>query len=506
MFTSINDLFGITPKKWQAKKIKIGGAHRVSLLILAFVGLLGYFRLPYTGVLIIIMLGVTVYEFIKRMDQGLPLMQIAALLAVLQWNVGAWLTYNVNFFYSTYFMRVSSDEYFAYSIPGTAAFVIGLLSVGLDSKLRGILQNTDRSQFMEIGLVLATVGFASGLAMKVVPGGLTFVFYLASQLRYVAAVYFLFSKSPFRFVCAAISLLPLFIGSAQSAMFHDVMLWIALVGCYWYAMKRRRLWLTLLLLLFGFVAGFTVQGVKKSYREKVWNEEDASMTQEISQFWANRHAVFGEENLSNAIIRINQGWIIAAIMQNVPTQEKYAMGDTLGDALSAALIPRIAVEDKTKAGGQVNYRRFTGLPMSDKTSMGLSLLGESYANVGPDWGILLSLLFGVFMAISFGLCLKWAVKHPTFYFWIPVIFCQTLKAETDFVTTLNHITKGSVVAFFLYWLICEKLFPVRMISTGNASRKMSRLRKQSRRGGIQEGMEAVDFPRHHAKELMPNNP
>jgi hypothetical protein len=90
--------------------------------------------------------------------------------------------------------------------------------------------------------------------------------------------------------------------------------------------------------------------------------------------------------------------------------------------------------------------------------MGMSLLGEAYANVGPKAGLGLMFIMGLGFAGSYGLFLIFSLRHPTFYFWIPLIFCQVLKAETDLLTVLNHITKGSVGAVSLYWLIGVKFF------------------------------------------------
>jgi hypothetical protein len=460
MIETLKGLVGTKANKVWKRQLEPRGAHPVSLLIVALAGWLGYTGLVSEPTLIVIMSGVVLYESVKRMDQGLPLMQVAALLAVLQWLVGPWLTYNVDLFYSTYIMRVSSDDYFSYAFPATAAFVIGLLAVGVSVRQRGLMRKVDRSQFMQLGVICMTLGFAGGVGERLLSGGgLAFVCNLLSQFRYVGALYFLFSKHPLRWVLAGASILPLFTGSAETGMFHDLLLWTGILVCYVYGAKRHKVWLTITVLVLGIAAGFTIQSIKKSYRDKVWNDEEGSLTEEVKDFWSRPHAMFSEETLSNAIIRINQGWIVAAIMQNVPSSEPYAMGDTVGDAVEAALVPRLFSEEKTKAGGQVNFRRFTGLPIADTTSMGLSLLGEAYANVGPVGGILVMLLFGGFMSLAYGFCLVWSVKHPTFYFWIPVIFCQTIKAESDLVTVLNHVTKGSIVVFGMYWLICIQLLP-----------------------------------------------
>ena len=475
MIKTLSGLFGTKANRVWKPQLENRGAHPVSLLIVALVGWLGYTTgILFETTLIVIMTGVVVYEFVKRLDQGLPLMQVAALLAVMQWLVGPWLSYYVDLDYIFYFMRGDSATYFSYAFPGTAAFVLGLLAVGVSPRQRVLLRKVDHARFVEVGMILALIGFAGGLGEKLVPGGLGFVFFLVSQLRYVATLYFVFSRHPLRWLFAGLSVLPLFTGSTEMGMFHDLLLWMGILVCYWYALKRRRLWITLVTLVVGFAVVFTIQGIKKNYRDKVWNEEKGSLTEEVGYFLSNPHEMFSRETLSNAVIRINQGWIISAILQNVPSSEPYAMGDTIGDAVSASLLPRMLVRDKTTAGGQVNFRRFTGLPIADTTSMGLSLLGEAYANVGPVAGVLVMLLFGGFMSLSYGLCLVWSVKHPTFYFWIPVIFCQTIKAETDLVTVLNHITKGSIVVFGMYWLICIQLLPAVRARKGSRRRILPR--------------------------------
>ncbi len=418
------------------------GAHPLSLIVLLIVGVFGYYSNAFTGVLVVVMTCVSVYEVLRRMNDGVPLMQVAALIAVLQWICGPWLTYNVNLLFGHYGMRVDSQSYFGYAIPGTVAFVLGLLACGAFGRQRALLRGVDRSSFVGIGLILAVLGFAGGLAMEFVPSGLAFVFYLVSQLRYVGAIYFLYSTSPLRWILAVIAVVPLLSGSAESGMFHDLLLWFGILVCYWYATKARKLRFAALLLIVGIAVAFTIQGIKRSYREKVWNEEEGSLVTEVRDFWSSPHRMFSEDVFTNVIIRMNQGWIVAAVMQHVPLEEPYAMGDTIEDAIEAALIPRVLSEEKTMAGGRENFQRFTGLFISEDTSMGLSLLGELYANVGPDYGIIIMVLFGGGISFWHGLCVRCSMRYPTFYFWVPVVFSHAIRAETDAVTVLNHITKS----------------------------------------------------------------
>ena len=458
MFKNFTSLLGFSPNKTWRRQLENRNAHPVSLLILVIIGLLGYNGVSFVGILAL-MLGVTMFEFVKRMDQGLPLLHVAALIAVLQWVVGAWLTYNVDLFFSTYDMRVDSDTYFSYAIPGTAAYLLGLLGVGGALRQRGLLWKVDRSHFLQLGMILALLGFAGGLAAELFPGGLAYVFFLISQLRYVAALYFIFSRHRLRWVFTAFTVLPLFTGTAATGMFHDLLLWMGILVCYVYAMQKRRLWVTTLILIIGISAGFTIQGIKRSYRDKVWNKEEGSLVKEIKIFWEDPHAMFGEENLSNSIIRMNQGWIIAAIMQNVPSSEPFAWGETVKEAVMASLLPRVISEDKANSGGQAEFRRFTGLPIGDTTAMGLSLLGEAYVNFGKLLGIVVMFGFGTLISIPYSLCLRFSIRHPDFYFWMPIIFCSVIKAESNLVTTLNSLSKGSLLVFGLYWIISMRLFP-----------------------------------------------
>jgi len=429
------------------------GASMASLASVAGVGILGYMHVPLTWPLVLVLLWVVFYEFQKRIDQGLPLMQIAALLGVLQWTVGPMLAYGTSLIEGRYSMYVDETSYFSYALPGTAAYVFGLLAVGSSVRQREMMRHIRREHFMVIGWVLNGIAFGAGLAASRVPSGLAFAVHLLSQIGYVGTIYFLYSGTRNRWLWVAISLLPLLKISADSAMFHDVLLWSGLFFCYWYGMRRHLPEAKAGLLVGVGCALFTIQAIKQDYRAKVWNGENTSLAGQAVSFWSNWDAVTSDETLANVISRLNQGWIISAVLNHVPSIEAFADGETIKDALLAALVPRFIMPDKKEAGGVKNFRRFTGLDLADDTSMGVSALGEAYVNFGREGGILFMLGFGLCFASFYTLCLQRAVCYPTFLFWIPLIFYQALKAETEFVTVLNQLSKGAVVAIGLHWLI-----------------------------------------------------
>ena len=58
-----------------------------------------------------------------------------------------------------------------------------------------------------------------------------------------------------------------------------------------------------------------------------------------------------ENQFGNIVVRINQGWIIAKVMDNVPSREPYANGETVKNAIIASIFPRFVDPDKAIAGG-----------------------------------------------------------------------------------------------------------------------------------------------------------
>lgn len=435
------------------------GASVESLFIVATVGISGSTQVFSNVLSVLVLLGIVLYEFQKRIDQGLPLMQMAALIGLLQWTLGPLLAFRSTFLEGRYAMYVDETTYFSYALPGAAAYVFGLLAVGSSVHQREILRFVRRDHFMTIGWILSGIAMAGRLAAPSVPGGLAFVVHLLSQLGYVGTLYFLFSRNPYRWIWVVTSLVPLFKTTGESAMFHDLILWMGLLFCYWYGMRKRDSLAKAVFLLSAALILFTIQAVKQDYRTKVWNGQDASLVQQAAEFWTNDKPVTRDEIMANVITRLNQGWIISAVLRHVPDEEPYVNGETIQDAVSAAFLPRILAGNKAKSGGQTNFRRFTGLDLADSTSMAISPLGEAYANFGRVGGIALMLGFGLAFASFYTFCLRHSVIHPTFLFWIPMIFYQAIKAETEFVTVLNQVTKGSIVAFGLYWLIDTKFFP-----------------------------------------------
>jgi hypothetical protein len=431
-------------------------------MVLVFcLGMLGGLQVLPNGVLVTPIFLVVAYEFQKRLDQGVPLLQLTSLIAVLQWLVGPLLNFSSEFQYGRYQMYVSEAVYFEFALPATAAYVVVMMTAGASVRQRNLLQLMDRSSFVTVGVVLNVIGLIAAFAGNRASGGTAFLFHLISQLRYVGAAYFLFSNSPIRLLLAAASLSPLLLTSVSVGMFHDLLLWLAIIFCYWFAQKKWDFRSKIAVLLSATALLFSIQAVKLEYRARKARGVEVSLVGLMVDYLSPGGKAWEDNSLSLVVTRLNQGWIISAIMDHVPAEEPYADGETLKDAVISALMPRILMPDKKTAGGRENFRRFTGLEIADSTSMGISPLGEAYANFGPIGGIVLMAGFGGLFAACFVLAMRFTVTRPSFFFWMPVIFYQAIKAETEFAVVLNQLTKGAIVAIVMYYAI-EFNFPTRL--------------------------------------------
>lgn len=400
-----------------------------------------------------------VFDFQKRLDDGLPLVQVAGLIAVLQWVVGPVLAYRTDYDFGRYFMRVESDAYFSYVLPATSAFLIGLHLFGSRVNQRVLFARIPSEQGLVVGLLLNGCALAAEVAARMAPSSLSFVFFLLAQLRYVGMLYLFCWNSLWKWPVIAFFLLPLLLGSAESAMFHSLLIWGGILFCYWYALRKRQIYQKWVLLLVAALGAFTIQAVKGSYRAKVWHGEKGSLLDEATTFWSDWSNVTVDDTWGNVISRMNQGWIIAAIMANVPAAEPFAEGETIVEAARSALLPRFLDPDKAGGGGRSSFLRFTGLPLGQGTAMGISPLGESYANFGGYGGIVTLFVYGGLFGLIVTYCFRYASKHPDFIFWVPLVFYQSIKAESDFVTVLNQLSKGGVLAFACYWMMHYLLSP-----------------------------------------------
>jgi hypothetical protein len=247
--------------------------------------------------------------------------------------------------------------------------------------------------------------------------------------------------------------------SLSQGLFHDIIIWLVLIFIYLNIFFRLGLLSKIAVIGVGLVFVYFLQSIKSEYRStiqvvsKTPFDEKGSNAEVFTDMLIDE--VMEKEAADTTFLevmnaRLNQGWIISRVMTYVPQYEPYANGETIKEAVSASLLPRFLSEEKKKAGGKENFERFTGYTLFG-TSMGVSIVGEAYANYGYNGTFIFIFLWGVFLAGMFTLILYYTKSYPSLWLWMPLMFTQVIKAETDLVVVLNYLTKSMILVFFLFW-------------------------------------------------------
>ncbi|MEJ8756630.1 hypothetical protein WG947_06475 [Pontibacter sp. H259] len=392
------------------------------------------------------------------------------MIATIQWVLGPYLSYSLLEPFDYYYMPVPQYEYFALAISGVLLFALGLYSIKdryvnetqLVSTLKSYLEGKH-----SIGLYLIIAGFLFSYLGPLFPGSLAFFFYLLSSLKYVGAFYVLLSNNDSKYIYVVGVFFFLFLDAFTSSMFHDLMLWLAFTFLLLTLNHQLKLLTKLSLLCFGLLFVFTIQSIKGDYRSAIWGgevTEDVSRIDLLESSFQSRitsEGLFSERNVNNFIYRINQGWIVGHVISYTPKYQAYGRGETIREGVIATLLPRFLAPDKLTSGGAAYFEKYSGLLLVEGTSMDLSPIGEAYANFGTFGGAIFMFFLGLFYAMVLSLVSKLSVTTPTLILWIPLLFQQAIKAESDITTGINHVTKAAVVIFLVYWA-AKNIFKIKL--------------------------------------------
>jgi hypothetical protein len=221
---------------------------------------------------------------------------------------------------------------------------------------------------------------------------------------------------------------------------------------------------TFAIAIFFLIALQTVKGI---YRNQVWsgysgNKVELFYTLIVNTYFSDEgNDAYGVSGVDN-VVRLNQGWIISSIMDNVPESQDFFNGQTIIEAIRSSIVPRFLDPDKTQAGGRENFRKFTGLPINEGTSMGISIIGEGYGNFGVLGGIIFMGFWGLFITWIWNRIMKKSFQNILFVAFIPLIFLQVVKAETELVVVLNHLIK-TLIFVLIFLMATRKIWSLKII-------------------------------------------
>ena len=399
--------------------------------------------------------------YVDRLATTIPVLELLLLISALQWIFGAHQSFNFEHQDLRYYMYVDRGSYMSVIVPGFLCFTIGILLI--QSRLDIRVVNSKMERFVlsnpNAPILLVGIGFVSPIMGQLVPTSLAFVFFLLGNLKYVGALLWLFKPgSSKKWIATGIILLLTLLSSIQIGMFHDLLLWLALLFSFIVLRTNMTLKRRLVFILCGFLFAFLLQSIKSEFRSNLHGNllSDKSASEIFIELIGDRidrldELFSDDEYMARINVRLNQGWIISAIIENVPEYEPFAEGETIMEAIRGALVPRFLAPNKKIAGGRENFMRFTGLQLGERTSMGTSVIGEAYANFGKVGSWIFMFFWGLFLSFGFNRLVFYGKGDPLIYVFLPLIFLQVVKAETELFVVLNHFIKSLILVFILLW-------------------------------------------------------
>jgi hypothetical protein len=405
------------------------------------------------------------FNFLDNLGQKIVVMDLAIVMAAFTCLVMPVIFYHV---YTkenplarmwVRYMPVSSDDYFLFAVPAVFAMHIGLrvplgkFNINKDPTV--YMNNVKKilEQKPTLGLTLIATGVVSGLLNFLAPEGLKQVFFFLAHLTFVGVFYVIYSPNKYkRFIVPGV--IALMVGqSLITGMFGDLIFILACSSVLLLLGKKIVLYKKILVAVAGVFFILLLQSVKHDYRQKAWGEGTGADPVFYASLIVDRvsdpSSIFEPNQIFGISVRMNQGWLVAKTMYNVPAKHDFGNGETIWQSIAAAIVPRFLWPDKPESGGKMNLKRYWGYNLSGY-SMNIGTLGEGYANFNVGGGIIYMFFYGLFFNFIVSYILKLSEKRPTIVLWIPFLFFYAIGVETDLLTTMGSLVKGVLFTWIVF--------------------------------------------------------
>ncbi len=395
-----------------------------------------------------------------ELGTDIPYRALFGTMMALQMLVGPSLVYNGLEGYQIYKMAIGQEEYFYYVLPATIFFIIGL-NIWAKKKdgqlidLDALAQTAGRNK--KVSFYLIAIGFIGSLMNSFVPADLAFVFYLLGMLKFMGLFILILSNEQVKLPWLVLIYGSIILSSLNSGMFHDLLTWTIILGavlCYKYKFSNKAKIISLF--AFIFITLF-IQIIKQGYRQKSGMDTGKSnlellneTQQEVSR---QKGDFFNIEIIAPTVTRINQGWIIASIMNRIPEFESFAYGETLVLYLEAAFLPRFLAPEKLNAGDRELFMKYSGIELRQGTSMALSSVGDAYINFGVGGGWVFMFLYGYLFNFFLKQLGKLSKYYPVLILFASIIFIYPIRPDCELQTILGHLIKSSFFILVIFKIL-----------------------------------------------------
>jgi len=398
---------------------------------------------------------ILIYRLFYESNDQFVFREWTLLLYCFNYLVAPAITFLQNTDYITAGMKIPRDHYFILALPGFLCFVIGMYLIPT-TIFNVNYSKIDKSALVNANFLkkVATLGILLRVFSFIFSGEFSFLFYLLSMVRYVAAFALLSVSRKFWYYSALVLILD-FAYAFVEGMFHDAIMWMIFFALFYiYSQKPKAqikligfVSLVLLVLLF--------QAVKSSYREIAWQDvskQNLTTAGNVASEKASSEILFGEENLSNALDRGNQAWIFASTVDNMDRTKNFQGFTLVNKYLEAALLPRFLAPNKIKSGDKEVFNEFSGHELINGTSMGLGVFADGYIAFGKLGVYTFGFALGLTFALTFKLVERWTRVSPFYILLLLPLLNYAVRPDCELQTTINHLFKGMFLYGFLVYL------------------------------------------------------
>lgn len=388
----------------------------------------------------------------------IPVRYLLGAFMCVQFFIGPSLAYNGmdEYQYIHYKMKIPEGEYFAYAIPAVMSFILGLhLFAG---KLNGeIVDEKQVTQFVnqhpQLPYWFIGIGFVASIISAFFSSELAFVFYLLGGFKFIGLFLLVIGSKELKIAPLIVVISSIVASSLGDGMFHDLLTWIIFIGSV-FAIRYKFDFNLKLIACSAFVfLAVTIQLLKTSYRTVTNSGQEEAGVETFSKLYEEQNrdkSIFSFESLAPANVRINQGFIITNIMNNVPAIVPFSKGEEMYQVFEAGILPRIFAPNKLNAGDRTIFMKYSGLRIRAGTSMGLSSLGDAYLNFGITGGCIFMFFLGLMYSYILTIFYKQGKKYPVLILFTALVFYYPIRPDCELQTILGHLFKS---CFLLYVMI-----------------------------------------------------
>jgi hypothetical protein len=394
----------------------------------------------------------TCIYFFKSLNKKVAFKEFFILLYFINYLLSPAIIYLIPEEYVFYKMRVPADKYFYISSLGLFGILIGVNLIKRPLLFKPNIQLLQLESALSEKLLKSWIfgGIVLSLIAGFFPSEIAFFIYLLSLIRFVGAfgLYSLNPKTNWKFIFGILGFE--FINSLRDGMFHDFVMWTIFFTIYYLFLKKISTLNKVLLFLVMFFAVFFIQNSKSSYRDALGRREESGI---ITFF--NSSKLIESNNQSgdfyyngsfiNSITRVNQGWILASVIDNMDHYQNFQGLDIVNEYIKAAFLPRFLAPDKIRAGDKKIFNQFSGARINENTSMGLGIFADGYVAYGELGVFIFGLCFGLCFSIIFKIVSGWTTISPFFFLFIFPILNYAIRPDCELQTILGHMVKSLVV-------------------------------------------------------------